>query len=517
MMKRMIRGLVGVCLGIMVFSLPAMAVHAEENQILNGIYVDDFSLGGMTKQEAERVLEDYTKTLAGKTITLLAVESHEAPVILEELGFSWSNREILEEAARIGQDGNVIKRYKAAKDLEHQNVVYHMEFSLDSGLTQGILSERCSVYNVAAQDASLARENGQFVVTPGQTGQVVDLAASETELLNYLNGSWEKEDDRFQLPVIVDEARGTEEELSKVQDVLGTFSTSFKTSASGRSANVRNGCELINGTTLYPGDEFSTYAAVSPFTEANGYYMAGSYLNGQVVDSLGGGICQVSTTLYNAVLLSELEVTERHNHSMIVSYVDPSADAAIAESAGKDFRFVNNTQAPIYIEGYTTEDKQICFTIYGMETRSSDRQVRYESEIISKTVPDTEVIYTNEGLPVGSVSVQSAHIGYKANLWKIVTEGGIEVSREMVNSSSYKMVPRTATVGVATQDPNAYNEIMAAVATGSIDHIKGVAAALTAGTEIPQAPAALAAPEAEAAPPAEGQPAAEQPAPEEGQ
>lgn len=197
---------------------------------------------------------------------------------------------------------------------------------------------------------------------------------------------------------------------------------------------------------------------------------------------------------------------------MIVSYVDPSADAAIAESAGKDFRFVNNTQAPIYIEGYTTEDKQVCFTIYGMETRSSDRQVRYESEIISRTVPDTEVIYMNEGLPVGSVAVQSAHIGYKANLWKIVTEGGVEVSREMVNSSSYKMVPRTATVGVATQDPNAYNEIMAAVGTGNIDHVKGVAAALAGGTEIPQAPAA---PEAEAAPPAEGQPA--QPAAEEGQ
>lgn len=512
MMKKIIKGLVGFGLGIMVFSLPAMAVHAEEDQILNGIYVDDLSLGGMTKQEAEKALEDYTDALAGKTITLIAAENHEVPVTLSELGFDWSNREIIEEAAKIGQDGNVIKRYKAAKDLEHQNVVYHMEFSLDQDLTQAILSERCSVYDVAAQDASLSRENGQFVVIPGQTGQVVDLAASETELLNYLNGSWGKEDSQFPLTVIVDEARGTAEELSKVKDVLGTFSTSFKTSSAARCANVRNGCELINGTILYPGDEFSTYVAVSPFTEANGYYLAGSYLNGQVVDSFGGGICQDSTTLYNAVLLAELEVTERHNHSMIVSYVDPSADAAIAESAGKDFRFVNNTQAPIYIEGYTTEDKQVCFTIYGMETRSSDRQVRYESEIISRTVPDTEVIYTNEGLPVGSVAVQSAHIGYKANLWKIVTEGGVEVSREMVNSSSYKMVPRTATVGVATQDPNAYNEIMAAVGTGNIDHVKGVAAALAGGTEIPQAPAA---PEAEAAPPAEGQPA--QPAAEEGQ
>ncbi len=190
---------------------------------------------------------------------------------------------------------------------------------------------------------------------------------------------------------------------------------------------------------------------------------------------------------------------------MIVTYVDPSADAAIAESSGKDFKFVNNTEAPIYIEGYITDDKQICFTIYGMETRDSGRQVRYESEVISKTYPDAEVIYASESLPVGSVSVQSAHIGYKANLWKVVTENGVEISREQVNSSSYQVAPRTATVGVATADPNAYNEIMAAIATNNIDHVKNVAAALAAaaappappvegGTEQPPAPPAPPAP-----------------------
>ena len=125
--------------------------------------------------------------------------------------------------------------------------------------------------------------------------------------------------------------------------------------------------------------------------------------------------------------------------------------------------------------------------------------------MISKTYPDTEVIYTDPAAPIGSISVQSAHVGYKANLWKIVTENGQEISREMVNSSTYKMVPRYATVGVATADPNAYNEIMAAVATNDIDHVKSVAAAL----------AATAAPATEA--PAqsipEQQPAAEQPAP----
>ncbi len=500
---KFVKAMLCICMSCMIIGLSGMQVRAqEENKILPGIYVEDISLEGKTAQEAKAMLEDYVENLCQKEITLVAVGGNEVKITPADIGFYWSNKEIVDEAASIGQKGNIVQRYKAAKDLEYRNVVYQLEFDIDKELAAHVIADQCSVYNVDAVDATLVRENGSFVVHSGQVGQVVDEENSCNLLYQFLNEDWDGEDASIELAIKTDESRGTEEELLKVKDVLGTFTTSFKTSGSSRSANVRNGCELINGTMLYPGDEFSTYEAVAPFTTANGYYMAGSYLNGQVVDSLGGGICQVSTTLYNAVLLSELEVTERHNHSMIVTYVDPSADAAIAESAGKDFRFVNNTDAPIYIEGYTTDDKQICFTIYGMETRDSGHQVRYESEIVSRTSPDTEVIYVDAGAPIGSVVVQSAHIGYKANLWKIVTENGEEVSREMINSSTYKMVPRTATVGVATEDPNAYNEIMAAIGTNNIDHVKNVAAALAAAA----APTAAEVPADQPAAPAEGVP-----------
>lgn len=516
-MIKLIKKIMGIGLFSVIIGVTGMQVHAqEENRILPGIYVEDISLGGKTAEEAQSELSNYVEELSQKEIPLVVVGGNQITITPADIGFHWVNQEIVEEAASIGQKGNVVQRYKAAKDLEYQNIVYRFDFDFDRELLTQVLSERCAAFNVEAKDASLSRENGVFVIHPGQAGEVVDTEAANKVLEQYFDGNWEKETASIELPVTKSEPRGSKEELEKVRDVLGTFSTSFKTSGPSRSANVRNGCELINGTVLYPGDEFSAYEAVSPFTEANGYYMAGSYLNGQVVDSLGGGICQVSTTLYNAVLLSELEVTERHNHSMIVTYVDPSADAAIAESSGKDFKFVNNYDVPIYIEGYTTDDKQICFTIYGMETRDSGHQVRYESEVVSKTYPDSEVIYANEGLPVGSVSVQSAHIGYKANLWKVVTENGTEVSREKINSSSYMVAPRTATVGVATADPNAYNAIMAAIATNNIDHVKNVATALAAGEAPPPSEApAEPAPDA-GTPPADpaAAPPAQQPAPE---
>ena len=149
----------------------------------------------------------------------------------------------------------------------------------------------------------------------------MNAAESAKTLIHYLQTDWEHTPAAVELVVDVANPRGTKEELEKVKDVIGTYTTDFHTSGSARTANVINGCRLINGTTLYPGDTFSAYEHVNPFTEENGYYLAGSYLNGMVVESLGGGICQVSTTLYNAVLNAELQVDERFNHSMIVSYV----------------------------------------------------------------------------------------------------------------------------------------------------------------------------------------------------
>ena len=491
-----------------------LTTMGNSNTISEGIYIGNIDVSGKTAGEAKQDVEAYIEELKGLTVTFQVMDGNQVETTIGDLGFSWANQDVVQDAVALGKKGNIIQRYKALQDLRHENKVFELAYDFDRELIRGVLTEQCEEYNTEARDAVLTRENGVFSVIPGQSGYVIDEEASLNQIYDYLMNEWDFGDVSVEVAAKVQEPRGTEEELLQVKDVLGTFTTSYSTSGSSRSANVSNGCSLIAGTTLYPGDEFSTYEAVSPFSVDNGYYMAGSYMNGQVVDSLGGGICQVSTTLYNAVLLSELEVTERHNHSMIVTYVDPSADAAIAESAGKDFKFINNTEHPIYIDGYC-ENKNITFTIYGVETRPANREVIYESEVLSVINPDHEVIYTNVAMPIGQVVTQSAHIGYKAQLWKIVKENGTEVSREQINSSSYKMVPRTATVGLSTNDVNAYNEMLAAVATNNIDHVKNVAASLAQFAIPAEQPPAEQAPPAEQpaeeqAPPAE-QPPAEQP------
>ncbi len=485
-MKKMRR-----CVGFVVLTLLLLAVSAVvlqpddvvaapgDDVIMEGVYMGDISLAGMTIDEAKAAVGAFVEELKTRHITFGAVNDHYVAVMAGDLGLSWVNEADIDAAAALGRKGNIVKRYKAIQDLKHGNKVYDLKLSLDRDLIRAVLEEQCAEYDIMPVNNTITRVDGQFVIEAGQTGQRVNVEESLNKTYDFITVGWDYQDASIDLAIDVTEPKGSVEELQKMTDVLGTFTTSYSTSSSARCKNVENGCRLINGTLLYPGDEFSTYDTIKPFTEANGYYPAGSYQNGKVVDSLGGGICQVSTTLYNAVLLSELEVTERNNHSMIIAYVKPSMDAAIAESAGKDFRFVNSWDNPIYIEG-RTENKQITFTIYGVEQRDAGHVVRYESETLSTTHPDHEIITPTTSQGVGYISVESAHVGYTAQLWKIVEENGVEVSREVINKSSYKVSPRSATVGVNTDNPNYAARINAAVASGSIDTCKAEAAAIKA-------------------------------------
>ena len=487
-MKNLFKVLAGICICVLLGSFGMTAQAKGEDTILEGIRIDETDVSGMTEAEARETIEALVTQRMETQITLYCVNDAEVVITPSQLGMVWTNPEIVSQAANVGRVGNIIERYKVKKDLEREEYVLKTTYSIDKALMDEIIDTECMEFNQEAIDLGLQRIDGEFVIQEGQQGLQLDVAAAKTMLYDFVLNQWDGHETSLKLPVIVEEPTGTLAELQKVKDVLGSYTTSYATSSAARVANVVNGTNLVNGVTLYPGETFSMLDLVTPFTVANGYQMAGSYMNGQVVDSLGGGICQVSTTLYNAVLRAELDVTVRSSHSMSVTYVPLSADAAITESAGKDFCFVNNTEAPIYIEGITTPDKHITFNIYGQETRPAGHSVDYVTEILETIQPTVENIIQDAGRPVGYTKVQSVYVGYKAQLIKVVYENGIEQSREVVNKSNYKMVPRTVTVGVATDNPDAYNQIQAAIATGSIDHICAVAGTLIPPVQ-PEGPA----------------------------
>lgn len=468
--SRKMRGLL-VMLIAFAFCFLAEPVKADDRTALDGIYVEDISVGGMTEEQITQAVNDKIEQLKPSVINLSAGEQN-AQVTAGDLGLSCANPEVAREAVTIGQEGNVLKRFLTQNRLKKgETVTFSLKYTVDGEAARQAVENNTAVLNREATDATLTRENGEFIVNPGQTGCSVNVDESMAKVVNYLTTSWRGGIGGVELVTEETPAGGNPEQLALVKDLLGEGMTEYGNGTSGRKQNVAVGAEKINGTLVQPGEEFSVEAVVVPFDAENGYALAASYEMGKVVDSYGGGICQVSTTLYNAVLNAELEVLERHNHTMIVTYVDPSKDAAIAEGL-MDLRFANNTDYPIYISGYAYGG-ELTFTIYGHETRDSNRTVEYVSETTGTTTADGVALYATDQ-PVGYLSqTQGALQGLTAVLWKYVTENG-ETTKEQVNSSTYQATPVCYDVGVNTDNPTVAAAIQSAIANNDLNQVQAI-------------------------------------------
>lgn len=480
MKKRMILGMLALS-AVFAVGLSAEVYAASGNDLIEeNIYVGGIDVGGLDVREAEAKVSEYVDGLKEETFTF-DYNDNSVTVSAADMGLTWVDDAKLQEVCDIGKTGNLIDRYKIKKDLEHENINVDITLEVDRDKIKNIISEKLSVYDVAPKNYGLIRENGGFTITEGNTGVAVDVDASTDEVVSYMEKDWDRESGAaLDMVTVVTEPESKKEDLEKVQDVLGTFTTDFSTSSWGRAQNVKNGASKINGTLLYPGEELSVYDLVNPMTAENGYELAGSYENGTTVQTYGGGICQVSSTLYNAAIRAEMRIEERYCHSMIVSYVQPSMDAAMAGTY-KNLRFTNPYHYPVYIEGYTNSG-MITFTIYGCEERPSNRVVTYESETLSTMTPELVVQTTQD--PIGYVAtVQGAHEGKTACLWKVVTVDGVEESREVYNRSTYNASSKIIAVGVASDNPDAVAAINAAIATKNEDTIRSTAASYAAPAE----------------------------------
>lgn len=498
-------------LGIYVFAKNTVDSVAKDT-VWHNISVDDMSVAGMKDTEVKALLEQKQAEFAATTVVLKA-EEVSIEVLLSELGFSIANvDEVVAEAVAYGKDGGVFSRYKEFKDLEKNALSLDLEYKVDPTLVAEVINARLPEMENSAKDATLTRENGRFVITDEVIGVTVDPEASVQAIETYFKETWDKVSGEIELVTKVDEPELTRETLEQVKDVLGTFTTYAGGTGSNRVANIRRGANLINGALVMPGEVFSADMAMRPYTKENGFAEAGAYLNGKVIQSMGGGICQVSSTLYNAVILAELGVEQRQPHSMLVDYVKPSMDAAIAGDY-KDMKLKNTTDAPIYIEGYMSGGN-ITFTIYGKETRPANRSIKFVSETLSTTDPGKKFEASND--PLGKiVKTSSAHTGLKARLWKVVYENGAEVSREVFNTSNYMASPAYYTVGTATDNAEAKAVVTAAIATNNEATISAAleqAKAIIDAANQPPVPETPAVPETPT--PAPEAPAPEAPAPE---
>ena len=430
--------------------------YVDIDAIYPGVSIQGMDVGNMSKAQAKKIVEEYVDQVSKETVTL-QVEKKEKTFPLSEIKLQCTNMDAVDQGYDLGKEGNIIHRVMQIRKLEKEGTEIPLTFSVDTAQTKKTVKKYAKGFLAKKKDATIQRNNGKFVIKKQVDGIAIDSDANAEKLVSQLSQKdWNQKSVVFPMDYTMDKAKHTKQELSSIKDVLGTFTTSYAGSTSGRCANVENGARLINGSVLYPGESFSVYDKVAPFNSANGYYLAGSYQNGQTIQTYGGGICQVSTTLYNAVLRAELQVTERSSHSMTVHYVKLSADAAIS-GRDKDLKFTNNLDTPIYIEGQAG-GSSITFTIYGKEYRKSNRKVEFISETTSVREPSEKVIKDKTMLE-GKRKVESqGRTGYTARLWKVVSIDGKEEKRTQVNSSSYMSTPTVVRVGTKKKQPEENKE-----------------------------------------------------------
>lgn len=449
-------------LGIVCGVLYHYVSRFPDDKIADHVYIGCVNLSGLSAEEAEKKLTQQKEADQKLTVSL-TVENQSADATLEEYGLDYKDITAnVKKAMNYGKSGGLFVRYKELRKLSKEKVVLNPEYVLDQKVAKSILEERAVPLAKHARNATITKNGSELQIQKEETGETIDKSGTIKAIKKYLNDAWTHESFTMKASVKEENPTVTEKDLSTIQDELGSFSTDA--GGGERWKNLKNGVEKLNGTVVMPGEQISVHDATAPYDEEHGYVQAGSYENGQVVDTYGGGICQVSTTLYNAVLYAELKVVKRYPHSMLVAYVPPSRDAAIAGDT-KDFVFENNYDTPIYIYGEIDDDNQLCFAIYGKEMRDKARKIEFESEEISTEEPGVKY-KTDSERALGDMEVTSgAHTGKEVRLWKIVSENGKQVSKEQVNESTYSKADKTISVGIKTKNSSAAELVRQAVAT----------------------------------------------------
>jgi len=434
----------------------------ENAKIPSGVFLDDLNISGLTMAEVDALVEARIRELGEKKLRLSTPKTF-VQITLGELGLYWSNRsQVYREADSLVLPGSLVTQYKSQKDLEFSNMTLSLETKVDKERLTSFLLEHMEELNCEPKNAYVRRFANEFVVVDGTEGVAISADATYNEIAAAVQKANTTLADARILKV---DAVGntTKPEFYKdifegFGDLLGEYHTHYSTKLKERTVNVTIATTKFNGLTIYPGQEVSALEIMRPVTTEAGYRKAPTYTSSGVEDETGGGICQVATTLYNAVLQAELEVTYRKNHSRTASYVPIAQDAMVYSAGNSDFRFRNNLDHPIYIESFidnSTNAGRTEFRIYGVEYREKNRTIEYKAELVSYSIPDEGAspyeyykLRTDASIPSFeeaqgdpnkefAVFLSSFYPAAVARLHKIVYIDGKEVSNTVVNTSNY--------------------------------------------------------------------------------
>lgn len=373
--------------------------------------------------------------------------AEEAGVLSEDAEVRYTPASVIIKPGRTGvsidKDDLADQLKSALENFESATIEVKLKMSEPDSLNADRIFN--TIYKEPVDAAYRVVDHKTVEIVPEVVGQTVDKILLGNAIASLNSNS----EDEVTVPLTKVEPAIKRADLDGAffQDKLGSASTNFSvnsTNNKNRKTNMSLASEKIAGFVMAPGDEFAFNEVVGQRTAAAGYQMAGAFMNGQLLDDIGGGICQVSSTLYNAVLYADLEVSARQNHSYIVTYVEQGFDATVSYPQ-PDFKFKNSTGHPIRIEG-GVDGTTISFSISGTQV-GPKKKIEFSHKLIS-TTPFEEEITEDPTLPEGTRVVrQAGKTGYTIESYKTEQIGSEPAKTTKLATNKYKSMKQLVTVG----------------------------------------------------------------------
>lgn len=474
--------------------------------IIKGVYVNDIDLSGMSQNEAKEKLEALVNEKLAKEMAV-SYQDYNSSINATVLEIAYDTNAAIEEAYSIGRNGNLFtNNYEILKSMFFDKKI-NININLNEETLKTTVNDISTKLPNAIVQSSYYIEDKQLIITKGKRGTFIDqerfmdkikdtysnLTSTVTDIelpvtekdpdaidIDKIHEEVYKEakdayyneepfeifpevegidfnveeakelikndQEEYSISLIITQPKVTINDLSAIafKDVLATFSTRYDASNTDRTTNLKLAAGKINGTVLAAGAEFSYNRTVGERSIAAGYKEAKIYSNGEVVDGLGGGICQISSTLYNAAVLANLDITQRRNHQFVTSYLPAGRDATVVYGS-QDFRFKNSRKYPVKLE-VTVSNGMAKVTIYGIK-ENPEYEVSFQTNTIS-TIPATTTYEEDDSLPAGTEKVkQKGTNGLVTETYKIVKSNGSVVSKTLLSKDVYNAMQKVVIIG----------------------------------------------------------------------
>lgn len=419
-----------------------MTSYLLSDSIVSGVRVSSLGVGGLSYREASLYLSDHLDKVIQYPITIVC-GTMQWDLIPSEIGITTDLESILLAAFQVGRQGNLLRKIADKYQSQAEGWDIPHLVSIDQGKLSPILRKIAVTANIPPMDARIVlTQDDKIEIIPGYPGQKVDVSL----LTNEVVAAATRANNRLVVitPQLVEPDFSTEDAYALgIHRCIAQYTTTFDQRDVNRVSNIRLAGSCLNGVLLKSGEFFSFNRQVGPRLGSDGYKPAPVIVDGELLPGIGGGVCQVSTTLYNAVLLAGLDVMTRSPHSLPIAYVPLGRDAAVAYDY-MDLVFRNNSPYGLLISVKVDSDR---LTVRIFSDAPLDRFIELDSKIVKVLEPGLIRKFDPSLGPGMVVEEKKGRRGYEVQLWRVIKIGEQVVHRELVERSIYKAQDRVIRQG----------------------------------------------------------------------